>query len=376
MTGQFRPSSAHVDLDAVAANVSYLADLAAPAVVCAVVKADGYGHGAAAVARAALEAGAGMLGVALVEEVLELRATGIGAPVLLLSQAPAGSEAAVVEAGATATVYTASGIDALAAAASAAGQDAVVHLKVNTGMNRVGCQPEDAVALARRVVTAPGLHLGGTWTHFAVADEPDLDYTAAQAKLFDAVVADIEADGIDPGTLHAANSAATLADPERYRYGMVRCGIAIYGIAPAPGLAGCERLRPAMSLRSELTHVRRLEPGERISYGLRYTLDRESWIGTVPLGYHDGVRRALSGKADVLVGGVRRPVAGTITMDQFMVDLGTDEVPVGSEVVLIGRQGDEEIRAEEWAALLGTIGYEITCGISARVPRVHERNPT
>lgn len=374
MTERFRPSWVRVDLDAVSANTEYLAGLASPAELCAVVKADAYGHGAEEVARATLEAGAAMLGVALVEEAIELRAAGIDDPVLLLSQAPPGAEAAAVEAGLTATVYTEAGADALSAAATAAGRDVAVHLKVNTGMNRVGCQPEDAVALARRIASTPGLRLGGTWTHFAVADEPDLDYTAAQAKLFDAVVADIVAAGIDPGTLHAANSAATLVDPVHYRYDMVRCGIALYGIAPAPGLAGSDALTPVMSLRSELTHVRRLAPGERISYGLRYELDRASWVGTVPLGYHDGVRRGLTGKADVLVGGRRRPVAGTITMDQLMVDLGEEEVPVGTEVVLIGRQGAAEIRAEEWAGLLGTIGYEVTCGIGARVPRVHERS--
>lgn len=369
----FRPSRALVDLDAVVANTDYLCRIAAPAGICAVVKADAYGHGAVPVAGAVLDAGAAMLGVALVEEVIEIRDAGIGAPVLLLSQAPPGSEAALVGADATATVYTAEGVDALGGAAAAVGREVGVHLKVNTGMNRVGCQPELATDLARRIAAAPWLSLEGTWTHFAVADEPDLGYTEAQAKLFDAVVADIAAAGIEPGVLHAANSAATLVDAQRYRYDMVRCGIALYGIAPAPGLAGTEALVPAMSLVSELSHVRRLDPGERISYGLGYELDRPSWVGTVPLGYHDGVRRGLSARAEVLVGGRRRPIAGTITMDQFMVDLGEDELPVGTEVVLIGRQGEAEIRAEEWAAALGTIGYEVTCGIGARVPRVHVR---
>lgn len=368
-----RPSRALVDLDAIAANTEYLARRAAPASLCVVVKADAYGHGAEAVARTTLEAGATMLGVALVEEALDLRSCGIDAPVLVLSQAPAGAEAALVDAGAIGTVYSEAGIDALAAAATAARREVMVHLKVNTGMNRVGCQPSDAVGLACRITSGQGLSLGGTWTHFAVADEPDLDFTGAQAKLFDAVVADIEAAGIDPGVRHVANSAAILVDPDRYRYEMVRCGIAVYGIAPAPGLGGSDDLIPALALVSELAHVRRLEPGERISYGLRYELDRPSWIGTVPLGYHDGVRRGLSGRAEVLVAGRRRPIAGTITMDQFMVDLRDDEMPVGTEVVLIGRQGGEEIRAEDWAAALGTIGYEITCGIGARVPRVHGR---
>lgn len=369
---RYRPSWAHIDLDAVVANTRHLADCAAPAALCAVVKADGYGHGAAPVASAALAAGATMLGVALVEEAVELRAAGCDAPILLLSEAPRGAETALAEADATATAYTDAGIAALAAAAIGTGSIVDVHLKVNTGMNRVGCQPEDAVRLAQAIASERGLRHVGTWTHFAVADEPDIEFTRTQAKLFDAVLADMTAAGIDPGIRHAANSAATLVDPVRYGYDMVRCGIALYGIAPAPGLRGSEALRPVMSLRSELSHVRRLGSGERVSYGLRYEIDRPVWVGTVPLGYHDGVRRNLSGRADVLVGGRRRPIAGTITMDQFMVDLGEDDLPVGSEVVLIGRQGSEEIRAEELAIALGTIGYEVTCGIGGRVPRVYE----
>lgn len=372
---RYRPSWARVDLDAVAANTRYLVETAAPAALCAVVKANGYGHGAEAVARAAVDAGATMLGVALVEEALDLRAAGIEAEILLLSEAPRGGEDAVVEARAAATAYTEAAIRALATAASAAGRRVEVHLKVNTGMNRVGCQPEDAVRLALLIGSEPYLCHAGTWTHFAVADEPEVDFTRAQAKRFDAVLADLASAGIAPGLRHVANSAATLVDPVRYGYDMVRCGIALYGISPAPGLLGSEGLRPVMSLRSELSHVRLLEPGERVSYGLRYEAERPTWIGTVPLGYHDGVRRNLSGRAEVLVAGRRCPMAGTVTMDQFMVDLGGEPLPIGTEVVLLGRQGDEEIRAEDWAAMLGTIGYEITCGIGGRVPRVYAGGP-
>jgi len=358
-----------VDLDAVAANVRYLAGLAAPAKVCAVVKANGYGHGALPVARAALGAGASMLGVALVEEAEELREAGISAPVLLLSQPPRGEEDAAVAAGVEVAVYTASCLEALDVASLRAGVTTPVHLKVNTGMNRVGCQPAETVALAKQIGESRALRHGGTWTHFAVADEPDSPATSVQAERFDRALADLGGAGVDPGIRHAANSAATLVDPVRYGYDMVRPGIAVYGIPPAPGLVRSENLEPALSLRSEVAHLHLLGKGDRISYGHRYELESPTWIATVPIGYHDGVRRGLSGRMEVLVGGRRRPVAGTITMDQIMVDLGDDPVPLGSEVVLIGRQGTERITAEDWAEILGTIGYEITCGLGERVPR-------
>ncbi len=366
---RYRPSAAVIDLGALAANIRLLAGRAAPARFCAVVKADAYGHGAVPVARAAVAAGADCLGVALVEEGAELRGSGISTPILLLSEQPRGSEAHLVDLDLEATVYSIDAARALDRAAAVTGRTARVHLKINTGMHRVGAEPAEAVQIAKHIDASGNLELAGTWTHFAVADQPDDAFTRVQADVFDGVVSQIADSGIDPGMRHAANSAALLVDPQRYRYDMVRVGISIYGVSPGPALDDvCDRW-PVMSLRSRVGHVRRVAPGTRVSYGLRYEAERTTWLGTVPLGYADGVRRGLSGSVDVLVEGVRRPVAGTITMDQIVVDLGRSPVDDGAEVVLIGRQRECEITAAEWAEMLETIGYEITCAIGARVPR-------
>lgn len=369
----WRPAWAEVDLGAVATNVAFLAERSAPAAVCAVVKADGYGHGATAVARAALGAGATWLAVALVEEGLALRDDGIDAPVLLLSEPPAGAMGAVAAARLTPTLYTEAGVAAAADAVGTRRAPMGAHLKVDTGMHRVGADPGDVPALAKAVRAAPGLRLDGLWTHLAVADDPGEDaFTTAQLARFEEVRDALAADGSVPGLLHAANSAGALAHPGA-RYDLVRCGIAVYGHSPRPGAVRAGDLRPALSLRARVSLVRTLDAGERLSYGRRYAVPApRSVVATVPLGYADGVTRRLGEVgAEVLVGGRRRPVAGTVTMDQLMVDCGPDApVAPGDEVVLLGRQGDEEIRADEWAGRLGTITYEVLCGIGPRVPRV------
>jgi alanine racemase len=368
---RFRAAWVEIDLGAVRDNVAALARFAAPAQVLAVVKADGYGHGAVPIARAALEAGATWLGVALVEEGAALRTDGIDAPILVLSEpAPEAAHAVVVH-GLTPVVYTEGGIDALAkAVADLGGGDPLpVHLKVDTGMHRVGVTPADAVALARRVSERTELRLEGVCTHFAVADEPEDPYTAEQLTRFHSVLDALEAEGLRPPLVHAANSAGLLAFPES-RFDLARVGIAIYGIPPVPALAGRVPLRPALSLRARVSHVKTVDAGARISYGLRYRVDRPTRIATVPIGYADGVPRNLAAVGgEVVVHGRRRAVAGTVTMDQLMVDVGADAVEVGDEVVLIGGQGDAEVTAQEWADRLGTIAYEIVCGIGPRAPR-------
>ncbi len=370
-----RPGWVEVDLDAVRHNVRVLIDRVAPGALMAVVKADGYGHGAVPVARAAVEAGASWLGVALVEEGLELRAAAIDAPILLLSEPPAVAAAVVVASDLTPVVYTHGGIAALADAARHARRHVRrdtplrVHIKVDTGMRRVGCEPEDVLELARAVVADDALELEGLCTHLAVADEPDHPFTAEQLARFDAVLAALGADGIRPRLRHAANSAALLDGVASYD--LARVGIALYGVAPAPVFAGVADLLPALSLRARVSHVKTVRAGERISYGLRHEFATDTRVATVPVGYADGVPRALGTAAgEVLIGGRRRPIVGTVTMDQLMVDVGTD-VAVGDEVVLLGRQGDAEIDAAEWAARLDTIAYEIVCGIGPRVPRCH-----
>jgi alanine racemase len=366
-----RPAWAEIDLDAVTHNVRVLRDVSAPAGVWAVVKADGYGHGAVPVARAALGAGAAGLGVALVEEGAELRAAGIRAPILVLSEPASNQFDAAVGYGLEVVVYSAPGIDGMAAAARRHGREPVpVHLKVDTGMHRVGAAPSEIVALARRICGESAVTFAGLMTHLAVADQPDDPYTAAQLDLLDAVSGELAQAGLVPAVVHAANSAGTFAH-ERARRSFVRAGISVYGLTPGPGVAHLTgELRPAMSLKTRVSHVQRVRAGDRISYGLRHRFAADSTVATLPIGYADGVPRRLSSNGgEVLVGGQRRPVVGVVTMDQLMVSCGDDAVSRGDEAVLIGVQGDERITADEWADRIGTISYEITCGISPRVPR-------
>jgi alanine racemase len=372
MTGErYRPVWAEIDLDAVRANVRAFRDLVAPAAVCAVVKADAYGHGAAATGAAALDAGASCLAVALVEEGADLRAAGIDGPVLVLSEPVPEAAESVIEHRLTPVVYTPSGVDALAkaAAAHARAEPLPVHLKVDTGMHRVGCAPARAVELATHVHERPELCLAGVCTHFAVADEPAHPHTEEQRLRFEDVLASLREQGLPTGTVHACNTAGAITAPAA-RYDMVRLGIGAYGIAPAPGLAAGIPLRPVMTVKARVTHVQDLGAGEGISYGLRYATSEPTRVATVPLGYADGVPRELSLRGgEVLLRGRRRPIAGTVTMDQLMIDAGAVPVEPGDEVVLIGRQGDEEITVEEWAERMGTIAYTIVCGIGPRVPR-------
>ena len=375
---RIRPAWAEIDLEAVRHNAGLLAGQVKPAKLCAVVKAGGYGHGAVQVARAALAGGADWLAVALVEEGIELRDAGIRAPVLLLSEPVPQAMAEVVAAGLTPTIYTTDGLDALVSAARArtdAAQPYPLHVKVDTGMHRVGAAADEAVSLAVRAASTPGLRLEGFWTHLAVSDERDNPFTSQQIDRFDDARASLQGSGVAPAMLHAANSAAALWYP-RSRFDMVRCGISLYGLASDASLADvppADRLRPAMSLKANVSFVKPVSAGERISYGLRYRAESDCLVATVPLGYADGVTRSLAAAgAEVLIGGARLPVAGTVTMDQLMVDCGAErQVRPGDEVVLIGRQGDESISAWEWAERTGTIAYEVVCGISSRVPRVY-----
>ena len=371
--GGSRAVWSEVDLGAVRANVRALREHVAPAEVLAVVKANGYGHGAAPVARAALDAGAAWLGVARVEEGVQLRGHGIDAPILLLSEPPVSAAEAVVTHSITPVVYTEPGVDALAKAVASFGgrHQLSVHLKVDTGMHRVGCDPDQAVALVERIDASAELTLAGICTHLAVADEPGDPYTDGQLARFAGVLDTLRARGVDPGLVHAANSAAALACPSA-RHDLVRIGIAAYGVPPSASFAEVLPLRPALSLHARVMMVRDLDAGERLSYGLRYELPHASRIATVSAGYADGVPRNLGlVGGEVLVGGRRCPIAGIVTMDQLMVDVGDAPVDVGDEVVLIGTQGDAEVTATEWAERLGTVAYEVITGIGARVPRTY-----
>lgn len=364
-----RPAWAEVHLGRISENARTIAARVAPAKLCAVVKADGYGHGSTEAARAALDGGAAWLAVALAEEGAVLRDAGIDAPILLLSEPPVGAWFEVARNGLTPTVYSAGSIAALAEVAATAAQPIKVHLKVDTGMHRVGAAPDDVVALAQQIEAAEGLVLEGLWTHLAVADELSSEFTALQLERFDIVQKAVAAAGIVPECVHAANSAGALFHAGG-RFDLVRAGIALYGYDPA--LSGDLDLSPSLELKARVTFVKRVPAGDAISYGLRYRFERDSTVATVPIGYADGVPRrlGLSG-GEVLIAGRRRPIAGVVTMDQITVDCGDDEVVAGDEVVLLGQQGDQTITADEWARLTGTISYEILCGIGPRVPRVY-----
>jgi alanine racemase len=361
---RYRPTVARVDLAAIRHNVAAL--LPGDAALMAVVKADGYGHGDVAVARAALDAGASWLGVALVEEGLRLREAGIEAPILVLSEFPPGAEAVALAHRLTPTLYSGGGLGRLAGVARGS---VGVHVKVDTGMHRVGVWPsESAVTFARRVVGA-GLEIEGLWTHFARSEE-DVPTTAGQLAAFLASADAMRAGGVTPRFLHAANSGGVLRHPEAH-LDLVRPGIALYGIAPAARLEVDRELRPALSWISAVSATRHLAAGERVSYGHRYEMIHDGWVATVPVGYADGYPRLASSRAGVLIRGRRCRVAGAVTMDQLMVDCGEVEPETGDEVVLLGAQGAETIDAWELAGHAETIAYEIVTGISARVPREH-----
>lgn len=355
-------------------NVAIVAEQVAPAKVWAVVKANAYGHGAVPVAQAALQAGAQGLCVAIVDEGVALRRAGATCPILLLSEQPPEMAELVVGYNLTPTVTTTRGAAVLATAAAMADRTVAVHIKIDTGMHRMGVSPNEAVQLAKFVQSYDSLSIEGVYTHFAVADDPSHPANTEQMSRFTDSLRALEDAGVNPPLVHAANSAAALANPDS-RFSMVRLGIAMYGLRPGPGVADlCTGLIPAMSLKARVSAVRWVDAGEAVSYGLRTPLGKPSLIATVPLGYADGVPRRL-GSTDicVLVNGVPRRIAGTVTMDQFMIDCEQDSsVTIGDEVVLIGRQGDARLSADDWADALGTIGYEIVCGIGPRVFRRYQ----
>ncbi len=356
-----------IDLDAVAQNVSMLGSFAPGSELCAVVKADAYGHGAAEVAAAALGAGASRLAVAQIAEGSHLRKAGIEAPIWILSEPDTVEFDIAARDDLEPAVYSAAAIDA-AIAATGDQRIMTVHLVVDTGMGRVGTTAADAIELAQSIVAADELELGSVWTHLARSDEIGHPLNDQQLDRFDAVLEELSAVGIDPPLVHAANTAATISLP-RSHFDVVRCGIGIYGGLPGPDLDELVDLRPAMRLVSRVGFVKRVRAGTAVSYGHRRTLTRDTTLATVPIGYADGVPRAWWDAGQVLIGGERHGFAGMITMDQVIIDCGDAEVSVGDEVVLLGAQGGDAISVEEWADVLGTITYEVVCGFGARLDR-------
>jgi alanine racemase len=361
---------AEIDLAAVEHNVRALKALTAPGTLfMAVVKADGYGHGAVQVAGAALAAGAHRLGVATVDEAAKLRQAGVTAPIQVLSEPPAAAAGFAVRHGLVCGLYSRDFALALSKAASVAQTPAVFHLKVNTGMNRIGVESAEAADFVESLRGLPGISMEGVYTHFATADVPGDWEFERQVERFSSAVGEMHRRKIDPGIVHAANSPATILHPESH-LGMVRCGIAIYGLHPGEATRDRVDLRPAMAIKARVTQVRRIGMGEGVSYGLTYHAGAAATIATLPLGYADGVRRGLSNQTRVLIGGHECRQVGRVCMDQLMVEVPRSVgVAVGDEAVLIGRQDEAELSLDSQADMLGTINYEVACGYALRLHR-------
>ena len=370
---------AEIDLAALRANVRALRERAPGAALMAVVKADGYGHGAAPCARAAVEAGATWLGTATPQEALALRAeAGLpdGVRIMCWLWTPGGPWREAVEAGLDVSVSARWALTEVTAAARLAGRPALVQLKADTGLGRGGCQPgADWAELVRQALRAEAeglLRVTGLWSHFACADEPGHPSIAPQLALFQEMTAYAERQGVRPDVRHIANSPATLTLPEAH-FDLVRPGIAMYGVSPSPeiGTPADLGLRPVMTLTAALALIKQVPGGHGVSYGHHYTTPGDTTLGLVPLGYADGIPRHASSTGPVLVDGKWRTVAGRIAMDQFVVDLGGDRPEPGAEAVLFGPGDRGEPTAEDWAQAAGTIGYEIVTRIGSRVPRVY-----
>lgn len=362
---------AEIDLSSIAHNIRTIAAIAPRSEVMGVVKGYAYGHGNPACALAMLEAGATRLGVARVSEALHLRDAGVTAPIHVFSEAPVQAAPSMVENDLIPAVYTEDFARALSEAALAVSKRLPVHVKLDTGMHRVGLLADDLEDALRTLKALDGIKIEGVWSHLAVADVPDHPFTRKQMDLFEELSGRIAAAGIDLRYRHIANSAATLTMPEAH-LDIVRCGVALYGLWPGPQTVGVADLRPALALKGRVTMVKRVAAGEAVSYGLNYHLDRPGHVVTIGCGYADGYDRRLSGNADVLIGGERHRVSGTVCMDQFMVDVGDRAIEVGDVVTLIGSDGADRIPAEELAEIIGTINYEVTTRIPSRVPRVYK----
>ncbi len=364
---------AQVDLDAIAHNVRELKKLIGDrAQLMAVVKANAYGHGAVPVARTALQCGASWVAVARVSEGIELRRGGIVAPILLMGHIPASDASAVIDYSLTATVDTLELARALSAEIERRRAPLLaVHVKVDTGMGRFGLLPDEVLDFVRALTALPGLELQGLYTHFAVSDEADESYTYQQHYLFAEILDQLGEAGFQTALAHEANSAAVLAIPETH-LDMVRCGIALYGLRPSSEVEPAIPLQPAMSLHSRVARVRTLPAGSSISYGRTYITAKPTRVALVPIGYGEGYHRILSNRGAVLIRGRRCPILGRVCMDQFVVDVSAvPDVQLDDEVVALGRQGHEEISAEEIAAQAETINYEVTTAILPRVSRVY-----
>jgi alanine racemase len=367
-----RPTIAEINLEAIRHNVCQIRRAVSPeAFIAAIVKANAYGHGAVKVSSAALAAGANGLGVAIPEEGAELRERGFTVPILVLGLTLPEQAQLLVEYNLVATVSTPEAVQALAEAARKKGRPAELMLKIDTGMNRVGIPPDQALAFLNNWRSDRNLKLRGVFTHLATADAADKTYANQQLGSFTAALNQITRAGLTLDWISAANSA-TIIDLTHGHFNLVRPGIILYGLAPSREMRGDLNLQPAMQFKTRVVYIKEVPPGTKVGYGSTHTASRTTRLATLPVGYADGYSRHLSNKASVLIGGRRCPVVGRVCMDQIMADLGPEaEAKIGDEAVLFGRQGEAEISVTELADLAGTINYELVCAISARVPRVY-----
>lgn len=365
-----RPVWVEIDLNAVRHNLAEIRRLVGPQVeIMAVVKAEAYGHGAVKIAQTALQSGATRLGVALPEEGIALRKAGINAPILVFSPLQTDQAETMVRYDLTPTICMLEPAVALSRAATAAGKEVPFHVKLDTGMNRIGIPAQEGIVFIKKMQSLPGILFEGIFSHLATADEQDKEYARYQMKTFNKVIVDLKNEGLLPPKVHLANSAGIIDLPLAY-YNLVRPGIILYGMYPSQEVETDRiRLQPVFSLKTKVVFKKRVPQGSAVSYGRKYVTPRETTIVTLPIGYADGWSRRLSGNAEVLISGKRFPIVGAICMDLCMVDVGDEPVEIGQEVVLIGSQGSEKITAEEIGAYLGTINYEVTCMINDRVPR-------
>lgn len=367
-----RPVWVEVSLEAIHHNFTEVQKLIKPGTgIMAVVKANAYGHGAVEVAKRLSEAGATYFGVATQQEALELRQAGIHLPILILGFTPLEDAELTVEHGITQTIFSLAQGEALSRAAVKSGRKAAVHLKIDTGMGRIGMPPhEETIKEIAQLVKLPGLKVEGIFTHLAQADAPDKSSALQQTLRFSNFIQRLEINGIFIPLKHAANSAATIELPETH-FNLVRPGIMLYGLPPGAAINQDQlTLRPALTWKTRIAHLKEVPKGTSISYGGTYITGRTTKVATLPLGYADGLMRVLSNRGEVLVNGHRAPIIGRVCMDQTMIDVtGIDQVAVGDEVTIIGKQGQEEITAGELAEKAGTINYEVVCSISSRVVR-------
>jgi len=367
-----RPTWAEIDLGATAHNVRRIRQIVGPRVaVMAVVKAEAYGHGALEVARTALMSGATWLGVAALNEATPLRQAGISAPVLVLGWSPGWLARQAIDNDIACATFDLDTVGEFSRAAQELGRKARIHVKIDTGMGRLGFMPDEAIGAIQRMAAMEGLSIEGIFTHFARADEADPAYTYRQIDCFKQVLRDLETRGIAIPIRHAANSPGILRFPESH-FDMVRLGIAMHGLDPSDAAPLPADFRPVMTLKTMVAQVKRLPPGSPVSYGGTYVTQAHEQIAVLPIGYADGFRRKPRDWGEVLVRGRRAPIAGRVCMDQTMIHVThIPGVAPGDEVVLIGAQGDERMRAEDVALKLGTNNYEVVSMLMARVPRVY-----